>query len=613
MKKLCKLFLLTTLLVISLNLLADAPDGYYDSAEGLSGDALKSALNDIIDNHNELSYSQVWNALKDTDEDPNNPNHVILLYTGWSVTDAGYPTWNREHTWAKSHGNFGTNPPCGTDIHHLRPTDPDVNSARGNKDFDNGGTQHPIATGCYYDSDSWEPRDEVKGDVARMIFYMATRYEGEHGELDLQVVDEVNTDPAPEHGKLSTLLEWNLQDPPDDFEMTRNDRIYENWQGNRNPFVDHPEFAQYIWGGQTPGLYANFSATPLSGSAPLNVQFTDTSSGDIISWEWDFDNDGIIDSNENNPSYTFTEVGNYSVKLTVSNGSQNSEIVKNSYITVSEPGTEPIILLSESFESGFGSWEHISYASESDWEINNDTSGYTFPSSVPDGNFYAYINNYNSDEPADDWIISPEIDLTGYENCNLTFNAWTNFTDDITGLKLYASANGEDWQEISANLGSYQAQNWTQSSEIDLSSFSNTVYIAFQYETTGTSGGSCKAWALDAINISGTIEADIEENQINPDFTLRSYPNPIHLSDSQNSKSIISFNLPENCNNAKLKIYNLKGQLVNSFTINPNQKNQNIIWDLKDRNNRQVSSGLYFMKLNVDNKELNFRKTLILK
>ena len=242
-----KIILIINLLIINYLLFAQIPEGYYDGTEGLSGDDLKSVLNDIINDHTELSYSGVWNALKDTDEDPNNTNNVILLYTGWSVSNSGYPTWNREHTWAKSHGDFGNNPPCGTDVHHIRPTDVQVNGDRGNLDFDYSANPYPGIEGCFYDSNSWEPRDEVKGDVARMIFYMATRYEGEDGELDLVVVDEVNTYPNPEHGKLSALLEWNTMDPPSEFEETRNDRIYDNWQGNRNPFIDHPEFADLIW------------------------------------------------------------------------------------------------------------------------------------------------------------------------------------------------------------------------------------------------------------------------------------------------------------------------------------------------------------------------------
>jgi endonuclease I len=101
------------------------PAGYYSTASGLTGSALKTALHNIIDNHTELSYTAVTNALRVTDEDPNNPNNVILIYTGWSYPKTAfgnlYNNWNREHVWAKSHGDFGDNPPEGTDLHHLRP------------------------------------------------------------------------------------------------------------------------------------------------------------------------------------------------------------------------------------------------------------------------------------------------------------------------------------------------------------------------------------------------------------------------------------------------------------------------------------------------------------
>ena len=228
------------------------PDGYYDDAEGLSGDELKAALHNIIKGHVEYSYNDLRDfLLRETDEDPNNSNNVILFYTGRSQdknTFGGNANdWNREHVWAKSHGDFGTTPPAGTDCHHMKPTDVSVNSTRGNLDFDMGGSPVSEAPGCYVDSDSFEPRDAVKGDVARMLFYMAVRYEGDNDEPDLEVVDAVNTSPNPEHGKLSVLLQWNEQDPPDDFEKHRNDVIY-SYQENRNPFIDHPEYVQEIWG-----------------------------------------------------------------------------------------------------------------------------------------------------------------------------------------------------------------------------------------------------------------------------------------------------------------------------------------------------------------------------
>ncbi len=228
------------------------PTGYYNQTENLTGDDLKTALNNIIKDHVEFSYFAAKTIFKLSDVDPDNPDNVILVYTGRSEDNSNYGTGgdfvNREHVWAKSHGNFADVQPMFSDVHNLKPADGSVNTSRSNLDFDNGGNQHPEATGCYYDSDSWEPRDEVKGDIARIIFYMDTRYEGNNGELNLEAVDLVNTYPNAQHGKLSVLLEWNAFDPPDDFERNRNNVIF-SWQKNRNPFIDNPEFADLIWNG----------------------------------------------------------------------------------------------------------------------------------------------------------------------------------------------------------------------------------------------------------------------------------------------------------------------------------------------------------------------------
>ncbi|MGX9874522.1 endonuclease I family protein [Streptomyces cellulosae] len=230
---------------------AAAVADYYEGAEGKTGEALKSALNSIISDQTKLSYSAVWDALKDTDEDPSNSGNVILLYSGVSrsksLNGGDVGDWNREHVWAKSHGDFGTSTGPGTDIHHLRPSDVQVNSVRGNKDFDNGGSAVANGGGSLTDSDSFEPRDAVKGDVARMIFYMAVRYEGTDGWPDLEPNNSVSNGSAPYIGKLSVLKEWNEQDPPDAFEQHRNDVIYESYQHNRNPFIDHPEWVESIW------------------------------------------------------------------------------------------------------------------------------------------------------------------------------------------------------------------------------------------------------------------------------------------------------------------------------------------------------------------------------
>jgi len=205
---------------------------YYYTAFNSSDDTLKARLNNIIKGHTEYPYTSsltdVWDILKQTDKDTLNPANVILIYSNRSVNAAQeYNSgngWTREHVWAKSRGNFGTSNGAGTDVHHLRPCDNGVNSTRNNRNFDECITcidviDNGFNTGSKRDANLWtfEPPDNVKGDVARMVFYMAVRYEGEGSELDLELTDTLQSQSsmASRHAVLSTLLEWNRIDPVD--------------------------------------------------------------------------------------------------------------------------------------------------------------------------------------------------------------------------------------------------------------------------------------------------------------------------------------------------------------------------------------------------------------
>ncbi|MFA8344202.1 MAG: endonuclease [Rhodothermaceae bacterium] len=227
---------------------------YSSITSSMKDDELKTQLYNTVKGHTEFPYTSsstdTWDILKESDQDQTDTTKVHLIYSGLLVEKDGHSAnqWNREHVWAKSHGDFGTTEGEGTDLHNLRPAHPSVNSSKSNLDFDWGGSSHSIATECKYDSDSWEPGDEMKGDVARMIFYMATRYEGENGDLDLEATDNIFSSPnkEPLHGKLTTLLEWNRQDPPSAFEMRRNEIVYK-YQGNRNPYIDNYLWADKVW------------------------------------------------------------------------------------------------------------------------------------------------------------------------------------------------------------------------------------------------------------------------------------------------------------------------------------------------------------------------------
>jgi len=236
---------------------------YYKGLENLEGEALAKGLYERIKDHKTFSYRQCYDILIELDRDPENPKNIECVFTDFSIDAenqyADGNGWNREHIWAKSRGDFGNAPGPGTDLHHLRASDVSTNSARNNRSFDEA--ENPYIdedgnakgeTGCYTSNVEWvfEPRNERKGDIARMLFYMAIRYEGENGEPNLELVDYTpgRGSKEPIHGKLSTLLRWHEEDPVNDKERLRNNLVYQRYQGNRNPFIDHPEFARDIWG-----------------------------------------------------------------------------------------------------------------------------------------------------------------------------------------------------------------------------------------------------------------------------------------------------------------------------------------------------------------------------
>lgn len=235
------------------------PNGYYDSLEGLSGNALRQALQDIIANPAVVrahSYGDVTDMLLEADRNPQNSSQVWMMYVesprskiDYQLGSSNIGVWNREHIWPQSRGGFadGTSSfsdgidiwlPTGpddilaghADAHHIRAEDGAENSSRSNRDY---GSDYNGPTG---NQGSW------RGDVARALFYMAVRYNG----LSLVNGNPVDSTVG-QMGDLASLLAWNQADPADDFEMHRNNYIA-TWQQNRNPFIDYPLLANYIFG-----------------------------------------------------------------------------------------------------------------------------------------------------------------------------------------------------------------------------------------------------------------------------------------------------------------------------------------------------------------------------
>ena len=244
------------------------PSGYYDKAIGKNQSSLLQALSGIIATHTTIAYDNLWDVYDDADVDAN--NHYIDIYSNYDKYTRGnkcgnYKTIgdcvNREHAMPKSWWG-GTKNSAYSDAFHLYPTDGYINNQRSNfpygecagasdvKRITNGNYYGKAITGTStfsgYSGKVFEPDDEYKGDVARSYFYMAAAYNSllakNKGEMLAENAYPVFTDWA-----INLLLKWHRLDPVSDKEINRNNYICA-WQGNRNPFIDHPELAEYIWG-----------------------------------------------------------------------------------------------------------------------------------------------------------------------------------------------------------------------------------------------------------------------------------------------------------------------------------------------------------------------------
>lgn len=251
---------------------AQPPDGYYSTTTGKKGEELLQELHEIIKGHTAISYNQIWSAFEDTDK--REDGTVWDMYTGCVFifgddqdTGTGGNTecdvYNREHSFPSSW--FGGTNPMRTDLFHIFPVDKKVNNVRDNYPFGEVATPTYTSTNgsklgpsSYpgYPGVVFEPIDEYKGDLARAYFYMVTRYYDIVETWTTAMLNKTKY-PAFSPWALSLLLEWHDGDPVSQKELDRNNVVYENYQGNRNPFIDYPKFAHDIWG--------NTSYTPLDG------------------------------------------------------------------------------------------------------------------------------------------------------------------------------------------------------------------------------------------------------------------------------------------------------------------------------------------------------------
>lgn len=258
-----KLFL--ALCLIPILGLAQIPPGYYNSASGLTGNNLKVALYNIIKNHTQISYANLWNTYPKTDKKANgkvwdiysdvpggtSPYEYTFITDQCGTYNSEADCYNREHSWPQSWFNNLSGPV--SDMFHIYPTDGFVNGKRGNWPYGtvttatwtslNGGKLGPCSN-LGYTNTVFEPIDEYKGDLARGYFYMSTRYYSEDAGW---AISDATNKATILPWQANVLLQWHHQDPVSAKEIARNDSIYYKYQHNRNPYIDNPQWVDSIW------------------------------------------------------------------------------------------------------------------------------------------------------------------------------------------------------------------------------------------------------------------------------------------------------------------------------------------------------------------------------
>lgn len=294
-----------------INAFAQIPTGYYNGTTGLTGAALKSKLNQIITNgHIDHGYGGLWTGYQTTDRDyyyendgtildiySENPNGTDPYNFTYSTNQCGSYSvegncYNREHIVPQS--LFNSNSPMVADIHFIRATDGKVNGMRSNYPYGKvgsasftslNGSKLGTSISPGYSGIVFEPIDAFKGDVARMILYFVTRYETQLSGFSTGNMLGGSAFPGLQTWELNQLLAWNTLDPVSPAEIGRNNASY-TYQGNRNPYIDHPEYVDQIWGTPVVDTQAPTAPTNLTANNP-------TSNSISLSWTAATDNIGV--------------------------------------------------------------------------------------------------------------------------------------------------------------------------------------------------------------------------------------------------------------------------------------------------------------------------------
>ncbi len=522
------------------NVQSTASSDYYSSLIGLSGTDLRNALQNLMVNSTTKgqTYGDAWLMLEAADENPTDNTQVWQVYTESGIAKtahvSGSTGWNREHVFPQSRGGFSSGTSTSSDgkdvyfstsasqiahahadAHHLRASDAGENARRADLDFSNVSGARTLNSSYY------EPPLSAKGDIARSLFYIAVRYD----DLSLAMGDQNGQI----IGDLTALLDWHSLDPVDDYEIRRNNVIFD-WQNNRNPFTDNPNLAAYIWGDKQgvawPGNtdtgirltsiavfpvvpYGAVSAvqsyqiegtelgTKLNIDAPAHFEISlTTTDADFVKYLELNITDGQLAATTIYVRFEPEEAVGGVLTGFIDHYSDNKIARLELTGTEGDPASISSVIYTQNFETDCApDWVIYSVSSNKNWACN--TYGHN-------GGAAMEMNNYEADAASEDWLVSPLLNTTGYANTKLEY--WMEWDYSGSTVELFYSTdysgtgnpNDATWTKL-ADAPTQDA--WTLYSD-DLQSFAaSSFYIAFKHIASVDASSRIN---LDDISLTGT-------------------------------------------------------------------------------------------------------------
>jgi endonuclease I/chitodextrinase len=569
---------------------AQIPAGYYDGTSGLTGAPLKTKLKQIITNgHVDHGYNGLWTGYQTTDIDKfyENDNSVLDIYsenpngadpynyTPGSNQCGNYNSegdcYNREHIVPQS--LFNEQPPMVSDIHFIRPTDGKVNGMRSNYPFgkvstasfnSQNGSKLGNSASPGYSGTVFEPIDAFKGDVARMIFYFVTRYENQLSSFSTGNMLGDSAFPGLQTWELNQLLAWNALDPVSAAEIERNNKSYV-FQGNRNPYIDHPEYVNQIWG--TPIVDTE------APSVPTNLATNNPTANSIsLSWTASTDNVGVAGYDIYKDGVFYATVSGTTATVSGLNPSTTYSFYIIAKDAAGNPSTSSNTATGTTLagQPGGGSCGTETFES-----IPNGGNGYGLRTWTNDG-----ITWNATDARTDQTINNKAITLRVGNLTSSSVSGGIQSLTVTTSLKFGSGAGVLNVEVNGVQVGTvpYSATtNTTTTTTINNINVTGNVVIKITNPTTNTNGPrvaiddlswTCYSGAL------GTVETTKEKS-----FSV--YPNPVRNNElfvkGENLKTI-----------SKAQIYDLSGKLIE--TIENPFKNSNKI------NLKGLVKGNYILK-----------------